>query len=158
MNKMTVEINGEVFRLVKGNSDELTCPKCALYNICHAVDACCVAFAIDAQHPYDYYFVRDTPPQDPYPDDIDPARFREAVKAASNFANYRKYHGCTVTHDDFFVDGVIWADKNPKWSEKDEYWKKKAIVFMKHPDMIKASPTLVKDTIDWIKSLGPQDN
>jgi len=42
------------------------------------------------------------------------------------------------------------------WSEEDEHWRQKAIDFMKHPDLIKATPTLSKDTIDWLKSLKPQ--
>ena len=43
------------------------------------------------------------------------------------------------------------------WSEEDEHWRQKAIDFMKHPDLIKATPTLVKHTIDWLKSLRPQN-
>ena len=39
------------------------------------------------------------------------------------------------------------------WSEEDEHWRQKVIDFMKHPDLIKATPTLAKDTIDWLKSL-----
>lgn len=39
------------------------------------------------------------------------------------------------------------------WSEKDKHWMQKAIDFMNHPDLIKATPTLAKDTINWLKSL-----
>lgn len=40
-------------------------------------------------------------------------RWREAVKAASDQANYRKSQGFTETCDDYFVDGVQWADEHP---------------------------------------------
>ena len=40
-----------------------------------------------------------------------------------------------------------------EWSEKDEHWIQKSIDFMKHPDLIKSTPTLSKDTINWLKSL-----
>lgn len=40
-------------------------------------------------------------------------RWREAVQAASNQANYRKSQGLTETCDDYFVDGVQWADEHP---------------------------------------------
>lgn len=39
------------------------------------------------------------------------------------------------------------------YSEEDEHWRQKAIDFMKHPDLIKSTPTLVKDTINWLKLL-----
>lgn len=39
------------------------------------------------------------------------------------------------------------------WSEEDEHWMQKVIDFMNHPDLIKATPTLAKDTINWLKSL-----
>lgn len=39
------------------------------------------------------------------------------------------------------------------WSEEDKHWMQKAIDFMNHPDLIKATPTLAKDTINWLKSL-----
>lgn len=40
-------------------------------------------------------------------------RWREAVKAGSNAANYRRARGYTETKDDYFVDGVQWADEHP---------------------------------------------
>lgn len=43
--------------------------------------------------------------------------------------------------------------KSAEWSEEDEHWRQKAIDFMKHPDLIKATPTLAKDTITWLESL-----
>ena len=44
--------------------------------------------------------------------------------------------------------------QNPAaWSEEDEHWCQKAVDFIKHPDLIRATPTLAKDTIDWLKSL-----
>lgn len=41
-------------------------------------------------------------------------RWKEACEAASCQANYRKSKGCTETCDDYFVDGVQWADEHPK--------------------------------------------
>ena len=41
-------------------------------------------------------------------------RWKEAVKAGSNDSNYRRENGYTMTKDDFFVDGVQWADEHPK--------------------------------------------
>lgn len=41
-------------------------------------------------------------------------RWKEAVKAGSNDANYRREKGYTMTRDDFFVDGVQWADEHPR--------------------------------------------
>lgn len=40
-------------------------------------------------------------------------RWREAVKAGSNASNYRRERGYTQTKDDYFVDGVQWADEHP---------------------------------------------
>lgn len=40
-------------------------------------------------------------------------RWKEACKAASNQANYREKNGLTETRDDYFVDGVQWADEHP---------------------------------------------
>lgn len=39
-------------------------------------------------------------------------RWKEACKAASCQANYRKSKGLTETCDDYFVDGVQWADEH----------------------------------------------
>ena len=43
--------------------------------------------------------------------------------------------------------------KDSTWSEEDKHWMQKVIDFMNHPDLIKATPTLAKDTINWLKSL-----
>lgn len=40
-------------------------------------------------------------------------RFAEACKAACNDTNYRSHNGMTETRDDYFVDGVQWADEHP---------------------------------------------
>lgn len=40
-------------------------------------------------------------------------RFAEACKAACNDINYRSHYGHTETRDDYFVDGVQWADEHP---------------------------------------------
>ena len=43
--------------------------------------------------------------------------------------------------------------KDSTWGEEDKHWLQKVIDFMNHPDLIKATPTLAKDTINWLKSL-----
>ena len=40
-------------------------------------------------------------------------RFAEACKAACCDRNYRSHYGHTETRDDYFVDGVQWADEHP---------------------------------------------
>ena len=45
---------------------------------------------------------------------MDKERWAQAVKAASCAASYRREHGFTETRDDYFVDGVQWADENPR--------------------------------------------
>ena len=45
-------------------------------------------------------------------------RWKKAVEAGSCQASYRRKRGYTQTSDDYFVDGVQWADENPadtKW-------------------------------------------
>ena len=46
-------------------------------------------------------------------------RWKEACKAASCQNNYRNSHGFTKTCDDYFVDGVQWADEHPYIKEVD---------------------------------------
>ena len=41
-------------------------------------------------------------------------------------------------------------------SEEDEHWRQKVIDFIKHPDLVKATPSLAKNTIAWLKSFSPQ--
>lgn len=41
-------------------------------------------------------------------------RWKQAVEAASHQRNYRSSKGLTETKDDYFVDGVQWADEHPK--------------------------------------------
>ena len=43
--------------------------------------------------------------------------------------------------------------QKPTWGEEDKHWMQKVIDFMNHPDLIKTTPTLAKDTINWLKSL-----
>ena len=45
---------------------------------------------------------------------MDVERWKQAVKAGSNDSNYRRKHGMTETCDDYFVDGVQWADEHPR--------------------------------------------
>lgn len=56
-------------------------------------------------------------------------------------------HKCAITAVDKLYKNSI------AWIEKDKHWMQKAIDFMNHPDLIKATPTLAKDTINWLKSL-----
>ena len=44
-----------------------------------------------------------------------------------------------------------------EWSKEDEREIKHCIDFLNHPDMIKATPTIVKDCKNWLKSLKPQN-
>ena len=43
-------------------------------------------------------------------------RWKKAVEAGSCQRNYRRERGMTQTNDDYFVDGVQWADEHPKQS------------------------------------------
>lgn len=43
--------------------------------------------------------------------------------------------------------------KSIECSEEYDHWRQHAIDFINHPDLIKATPTLAKHTIDWLKSL-----
>ena len=46
-------------------------------------------------------------------------RWKEACKAACSDRNYRSHYGFTETRDDYFVDGVQWADEHPEIKEED---------------------------------------
>lgn len=41
-------------------------------------------------------------------------RWKKACEAACCDRNYRSHYGLTETRDDYFVDGVQWADEHPK--------------------------------------------
>ena len=43
-------------------------------------------------------------------------RWKQACEAGSCQRNYRRERGMTETNDDYFVDGVQWADEHPKKS------------------------------------------
>ena len=43
-------------------------------------------------------------------------RWKKAVEAGCCQRNYRRERGMTQTNDDYFVDGVQWADEHPKES------------------------------------------
>ena len=84
-----------------------------------------------------------------------------------------------IEQEEWFIKGAEWSDKNSSyissenqgeqksfdyenanipqkdstWGEEDKHWVQKVIDFMNHPDLIKATPTLAKDTINWLKSL-----
>lgn len=62
-------------------------------------------------------------------------RWKEACKAACCDRNYRSHYGLTETRDDYFVDGVQWADEHPKsivWSDEDENKRHALQVFLTH--------------------------
>jgi hypothetical protein len=50
-------------------------------------------------------------------------RWKEACKAACCDRIYRSHYGLTETRDDYFVDGVHWADKHPTWKPSEEQMK-----------------------------------
>jgi hypothetical protein len=61
-------------------------------------------------------------------------RWKQACKAGSNQSNYRRERGLTETNDDFFVDGVQWADEHPaetQWRSVEEWPKDKEPILMK---------------------------
>lgn len=61
-------------------------------------------------------------------------RWKQACKAGSNQSNYRRERGLTETCDDFFVDGVQWADEHPaetQWRSVEEWPKDKEPILMK---------------------------
>ena len=61
-------------------------------------------------------------------------RWKQACKAGSNQSNYRRERGLTETRDDFFVDGVQWADEHPaetQWRSAEEWPKDKEPILMK---------------------------
>lgn len=46
-------------------------------------------------------------------------RWKEACKASCSDRNYRSHNGMTETRDDYFVDGVQWADEHPAFTWED---------------------------------------
>ena len=58
--------------------------------------------------------LQEEPPENPTPNErMTLERFSEAVQAACSDRNYRSHFGQTETRDDYFVDGVQWADEHP---------------------------------------------
>lgn len=51
------------------------------------------------------------------------------------------------------IENKVLLQSKQEWSEKDKHMLQKVIDFMNHPDLIKATPTLSKSTIDWLKFL-----
>ena len=68
-------------------------------------------------------------------------RWKEACEAASCQANYRKSKGLTETCDDYFVDGVQWADEHPI-NAKEVDLNKEIERFVKSDEFQKASGTI----------------
>ena len=68
-------------------------------------------------------------------------RWKEACEAASCQANYRKSKGLTETCDDYFVDGVQWADEHPI-KAKEVGLEKEIERFVKSDEFQKASGTI----------------
>ena len=65
---------------------------------------------------------RDSLPEEPVPTphkEMDYERWKMACEAASCDANYRSHFGLTETRDDYFVDGVQWADEHPALTWED---------------------------------------
>lgn len=66
-------------------------------------------------------------------DRMDVERWKAACKAGSCQANYRRERGLTEARDDYFVDGVQWADEHPaqtQWRTVDEWPKDKEWILM----------------------------
>lgn len=59
--------------------------------------------------------VHKEPVSNPTPNEKMPVeRWKEACEAACCDRNYRSHYSLTETRDDYFVDGVQWADEHPK--------------------------------------------
>lgn len=61
-------------------------------------------------------------------------RWKQACKAGCLQSNYRRERGLTEAHDDYFVDGVQWADEHPAetlWRSVDEWPKDGEQILMK---------------------------
>lgn len=67
-------------------------------------------------------------------DRMAPERWREAAKAGCCQSHYRRERGLTETRDDYFVDGVQWADEHPAetlWRTTDEWPRDKEQILIK---------------------------
>ena len=64
-------------------------------------------------------------------------RWKEACEAASCQANYRKSKGRIETCDDYFVDGVQWADEHP--------------IKMKEVDLDEELESFIEHSKAWVK-------
>lgn len=71
-------------------------------------------------------------------------RWAQAVMAGSNDRNYRREQHFTETRDDYFVDGVQWADENPRKGLVDmaDIWHKES----EHPNNRHPYPVINPDT------------
>lgn len=61
-------------------------------------------------------------------------RWKKACEAGCLQSNYRRERGLTETRDDYFVDGVQWADEHPAetlWRTTDEWPRDKEQILMK---------------------------
>ena len=59
--------------------------------------------------------VQKEPTSNPAPNEkMSVERWKKACDAACSDRNYRSHYGLTETRDDYFVDGVQWADEHPK--------------------------------------------
>lgn len=64
-------------------------------------------------------------------------RWKKAVEAGCLQSNYRRERGLTETRDDYFVDGVQWADENPAdtlWQSVDVWPKDGEWILMRLDD------------------------
>ena len=59
--------------------------------------------------------LKEEPVSNPTPNEkMSVERWKKACEAACCDSNYRSHYGLTETRDDYFVDGVQWADEHPK--------------------------------------------
>ncbi len=67
--------------------------------------------------------VQEGPVSNPTPNKKMPVeRWKMACEAACYDGNYRSHYGLTETRDDYFVDGVQWADEHPKEEPVSSIW------------------------------------
>ena len=69
-------------------------------------------------------------------------RWKKACEAACCDRNYRSHYGLTETRDDYFVDGVQWADEHPKEEPVSEELEEAASRYAKEEYNSKSPATL----------------
>ena len=77
--------------------------------------------------------LQEEPVSNPAPNEkMSVERWKKACDAASSDINYRSHYGLTETRDDYFVDGVQWADEHPKEEPVSEELEKAAEEYIEY--------------------------